>query len=123
MKIATEYARLRRLGWKAIEAFDAAKVRAAFLDAGDCVELEVVPDLDADLSFLNQDCFADCAENERDRANREGCWGVVAKAYGETVDSVWGFIGDDWKDSGYDVDLMRAALRAVEPTPATWMAI
>lgn len=49
-----------------------------------------------------------------DRIERDGVWGVVGevkcKACGawEIVDAVGGFVGDDWKDSGYDTDVLEA---------------
>lgn len=49
------------------------------------------------------------------RIDRDGVSGIVAQvrtALGQwvTVDSCWGFVGDDWKDSGYDQDAIGAAL-------------
>jgi len=29
------------------------------------------------------------------------------------MDSCWGFVGDDWKDSGYDIDFKEAGLRKI----------
>lgn len=56
-------------------------------------------------------------QEERDRANRDGVWGVRGEYWDGhewvEVDSCWGFIGDDWRDSGYDVDIMRATLDAL----------
>lgn len=54
------------------------------------------------------------------RIEREGHWILVAYFRAndsdpwETCDSVGGFIGDDWKDSGYDVDLMAHALDCLD---------
>lgn len=52
-----------------------------------------------------------------ERADREGVCGIVAQFWDDSdwqdVDSVWGFIGSDWKRSGYDTDCMRAALDAL----------
>src|SRR6185437_12918227 len=53
-------------------------------------------------------------QEARDRASRDGMWGVCAEFWNGVewveVDATWGFIGDDWKGSGYDVDLMQSAL-------------
>jgi hypothetical protein len=50
--------------------------------------------------------------DEIERANRDGVYGLVAEYRTETgwelADSVWGFIGEDWKE--YEVDAMRAAM-------------
>lgn len=139
MDIRKEYRRLRGIGWTATEAFRAAKVRTAweYAESAGIVSLEVVPD-DSWLTFddlmgdtFNRAANPDIPESrmareekaERERFERDGVVGIVAKAHGEHVDSVWGFIGDDWKDSGYDVDLMAAALAVVEPTPSNWCAL
>jgi hypothetical protein len=58
-----------------------------------------------------------------ERAEREGVCGVCAQFWNgaewEEVDSVWGFIGNDWRRSGYDVDLMSSALDALTEHDAT----
>ena len=50
--------------------------------------------------------------------NREGVWGIVGEYFdGERwrhADSCFGFVGDDWKNSGYDTDIMRATVDASE---------
>lgn len=51
-----------------------------------------------------------------DRINRDGVTGLVGQYWNgqewEHVDSCWGFIGDDWRDSGYDTDIMAETMRA-----------
>lgn len=123
--VRAEYKRLRRKGWTASDAMHAAEVNAAFeeAEAEGLVAFEVIPDESADLSFLDQDCMEDVREAEYSRADSCGTWGIVATVNGKTVDSVWGFIGDDWKDSGYDTDVKAAALRVIEPTPSHWCAL
>jgi len=114
--IQREYARLRKLGYPASNAWRAAKVRARF-DGEPCVRLVGETDLlDLDVSWC---------ETERelaeliDRANRDGVWMWRAE-YLDPVDgwtSAWdcsGFIGDDFDDSGYDVDAREAALEALD---------
>lgn len=52
-----------------------------------------------------------------ERCNRDGVWGYVAEVWDGAqwvdADSIWGFIGTDFEGSGYDTDLMRAALDAL----------
>ena len=56
-------------------------------------------------------------EAEIDRVNQDGVWGYVAEFWTgddwENVDSIWGFVGNDFETSGYEPDLMRAALDAL----------
>jgi len=53
---------------------------------------------------------------ELDRANREGFYVLSVQvresddAQWETLDSCGGFLGDDWRGSGYDLDMMRVAV-------------
>lgn len=53
------------------------------------------------------------------RVERDGVWGYRAMVrdsagHWDEVDAIWGFVGDDFKGSGYDVDLMNAAMSALE---------
>lgn len=97
----------------------------------DFVRIEGFPDYDCDLDFLlgdtycpkaNPDIKPEILEREReayiDRINRDGVWGYVSQWYdGEEwhdVGSIWGFVGDDFTGSGYDHDLMEAALDALD---------
>lgn len=94
------------------------------------VKLDVVADYDMDLDDLlgdlfdpkvNPDINPHVLERQRkeeiERIERDGVWGIVSKVKCPTcgewnqADSVWGFIGDDWKESGYDLDVKAAALR------------
>lgn len=91
------------------------------------VRLRIVGDDCVDLGNLFGDTFnpdvntdipASRLERERsaeiERVNRDGVWGVIGEFFdGEEwqhADSCFGFIGEDWKDSGYDTDIMRSAL-------------
>jgi len=93
------------------------------------VRLRLVPDETCSLEDLEGDCFDPNANPDipasrlqRDRedfiakVNQEGVWGVVGEYFdGEKwqhADSCFGFVGDDWKNSGYDTDIMRATLDA-----------
>ena len=60
-----------------------------------------------------QPCKHKC--DEAQRIERDGVTGIIAQvrtALGKwiEVDSCWGFVDDDWRDSGYDLDAMEAAL-------------
>jgi len=112
----TEYARLRALGYVAREALYAARVRVLF-DARDDVRLQAVPD-DEEYQHSDNETKAEHARTLR-RLNTEGTWGIQAQVQcscgnWRTVDGVYGFIGEDWRDSGYDTDLMREALREAD---------
>jgi len=49
-----------------------------------------------------------------ERIEREGVWGIVGEVACSAcdnwvhVDSIGGFIGQDWKNSGYDADVLQA---------------
>lgn len=97
------------------------------------VRLKIEPDYDADLDDLLGDSYdptvnpdipakrlAQEREWEIDRINREGVWGIVGqykcKCCGSwtTADSVWGVVGDDWKESGYDLEIMQNTMDQLE---------
>ncbi len=130
--IEYEYRRLRRKYWPASEAWRAAKVTAAF-DAAEyegLVKVEAVPEFDVyDEGEMfdpkvNPDISPKRLAREQkelhERIERDGVWILVS--YFRTdpeqewieVDSVGGFIGEDFEDSGYDVDLKSAAVEALE---------
>jgi len=131
MTVAGEYKRLRRLGYRASNAYDMAKTNVAFdnLEFDEVVRIRVEPDEFFDLDNLlgdtydpsvNTDIPPERLERERkaeiNRINRDGVWGIVGEYFnGETwevADSVWGFVGDDWQDSGYDVDIKQSTINA-----------
>ncbi len=132
MNLHKEYARLRTRGWPAAEAFRSAKINVAFDDARRAgqVDFRTRDDQEPfDASYI--DTWTDLSETARDKARKdalkrvesEGTYGIVSYVLrtcseGVTheieIDSCWGFIGDGWKDSGYDVDLKRAALDALK---------
>lgn len=113
-----EYRRLRNAGWGAKMALETAKVKHAFA-MSDAVRLDLEPDECPDVESLTGE---NCPERERerilDRADRDGVWGMVGRfrhpvtGEWEHADSVWGFVGDDWQDSGYDHDVRRSTLDA-----------
>lgn len=88
------------------------------------------PDVDLDNLFgdtFNPACHPEIPreqiERERqeeiNRAERMGVVGIVgsysltAEAPYMQADSVWGFIGDDYKGSGYDADVRSATIEAL----------
>ena len=129
--IAKEYRRLRALGWTALLAHRAARTLEAWNrldghtiwadddpddpDEPDArVRLHIVADDDFDLSCDCED--AHCEERQLERAERDGVWGIVGeyrvRDEWEQADSCWGFVGEDWRDSGYDTDIMDETMRA-----------
>ena len=93
------------------------------------VRVRVVPDELCSLDDLEGDCFNPKANPdnsasrlERDRkefiekVNAEGVWGIIGEYFDgeawQTADSCFGFVGDDWKHSGYDTDIMHGTLHA-----------
>ncbi len=112
----------------AIQA-DITKDEFQTLESDGLVRLSIEPDECVDLDFLlgetydpdlNPSINPQRLERERqqeiDRINNEGVWGIVGQYHNGkgwvSVDSVWGFIGDDWKASGYDDDIMKATIDA-----------
>lgn len=124
--IKKEY-RLNRRTMTAKQSLNDARTSIAFATLEDChlVRLNVVPDDSPDLSWLDQlddkmgRGFERQAVYQRERANDFGCWGIVGQYRVMTdprwfeVDSVWGFIDNDWQNSGYDIDIKRATMDAL----------
>jgi hypothetical protein len=130
---ARHYRTLRKAGWLARHAWSAAQTRTAWDRAAfaDNVRLNVEPDDCMSFDDLCGDTFNPKAnpdipparlERERkeelERVQRLGIVGMVGQFRNpttgewETADSVWGFVGDDWKDSGYDDDIKHSAMAA-----------
>lgn len=128
-----DYRAYRRQGWRPREAYHHATTIHRFKHADflGLVALDTVAD-DQWTSAIECGCEdrERCEAENRERADRMGVWGIVSYVtkdpynpcdcydaphceHYEFVDSVFGFIGDDWKDSGYDTDLMSAALDAL----------
>lgn len=122
-----EYKRLRRNNWPAKEALRAARIRDRFtdLEAEDCVRIVCEPECE-----LYDDSYLECQgltprqiEHVRkelwERIERTGYWMYASEYRDEcgvwqSVDAIGSFIGDDFKDSGYDIELMKAAIDAYE---------
>lgn len=116
------YLYFREKGFRAAQAYDYAMVRLAWekLEEKDLVRFSVVPD---DSGFDVQDLYVDeDSENDKNRirarVERDGIWGIVSEVrcpccgQWTAVDSVWGFVGDDFVDSGYDWDVKAEAIKA-----------
>lgn len=119
-----------RVGFAAVDALREARIRLKWdlLESAGYVRIETPYDDDADLSWLEQDCFTGNRGEQayvkriRELADREGCFGMVAEFRTdldsedwEQADSVWGFIGYD--DVSEDIgrnpcapDLMESAI-------------
>lgn len=122
----TRYNRERKLGFSAKCALQNAKTREKFkrYECAGLVRIRIEPDLERyDESYVDT---WDCSSKKKDRIKKEifaklerdGAWGIIAEACVNErwmeMDSVWGFIGEEWRDSGYDVDLMMAAIDCIE---------
>lgn len=116
-QVQKEYARLRALRWPARQALATARWEArfqAYVDAG-LARFRVEPD-DEPANALDGDFSPAVLRALQERAERDGVWGIVVEArnpYGgkwRQLDAVWGFIGDDWQDSGYDSDCKVTAV-------------
>ncbi len=103
------------------------------LENAGLVRFEARPDDSAELDNLLGDVYNPVAnpdikpeklaaekQTEIDRINREGVCGIVGEyrvsesEQWENADSVWGFVGDDWKNSGYDTDIMASTIAALK---------
>jgi hypothetical protein len=126
-----EYKRLRALGWKAELALEAARNLSIweFARAAGLVKLEVAEDTSSTMDDLKGETFCpkvnpgihpDRLKHEEQcferRVEQDGVSGLVGKYWDGRrwviADSCWGFVGDDWKDSGYDQDIRAATLAA-----------
>ena len=117
--IKAEYERLRRNNWRAVDALRAARVKDRFEDLQNerLVRFRFEPECDMYEFGEGEEPFR---EEITERINREGYW-IVCTDYlnaeteeWEQAEAIGGFIGDDWQDSGYDVDLRLAAIEAHE---------
>lgn len=125
--VRIEYWRLRRKDFRASEAYHYAKVNVVFdvyEDAG-LVKLGMEPEIDSlDMFEPDWTIYGRDAEREKKdwyaRAERDGIWilmSYVRKSQDDPwdpADSIGGFMGDDWKDVGYDSEARLAALEALD---------
>jgi hypothetical protein len=130
VKVAKVYKQYRRNGYTAENALREARVRVKWAELeDDKVRLQILPDEMCDIDNLKGDTFNPKANpdvpvsrlerEEREfegRVNSDGVWGIMGEykcpCCGQwiTADSVWGFVGDDWKNSGYDSDVMYSTM-------------
>ena len=152
-RIAKLYQDVRKAGWTAQSALRDARTRYAFwrreapdyLKSGDshnCVRLRVEWDHLANAEDLMGECYCpranpDIPASRLERQKKEflqrradcGAVGIVGEYWDEReqawvqTDSVWGFVGDDWKHSGYDTDIMQSALDARTKSVRAWRAM
>ena len=120
----------------ALAAWEYAKTKARFskLESDGLARIRRVPDEYAGLDYilenmLDMDVSLDdkphIMERERqheiDRAYREGVWGHIAEAWNGRdwveLDSIFGFIDDDFERSGYDKDLMNSCIVFLKHCP------
>jgi hypothetical protein len=137
LQLMKAYQLERRQGFTARNALSNARTRIAWAkhDAdehnpqrGD-VRLRIVPDDYATFEDLTGDVYSTSANPdipasrlkreakiEMERINRLGVVGIIGEYFdGEQwqhADSCFGFVGDDWKNTGYDTDIMQSALDA-----------
>jgi len=133
--IELRYAQARHAGFHAQAALRDAKIREAF-EWGEYHETVRLIARSQEFGVSEDDLFGDTynedlnaatvpggvrtirAEHKAavDRVERDGVWGIVGEYKCPTcgawthADSVWGFVGDDWQFSGYDVDVMAETL-------------
>lgn len=132
--IATnEYKRLRKSGWGAKQAVSRAKLLARWegMKQAGMVRLRIAPDEFVNMDDLKGDTYSRKANPDipeprmareekefEERIEREGVCGIVGEYWnGEEwvqVDSCWGFVGDNWKESGADDGIREAAMDAAE---------
>ena len=75
--------------------------------AGDVFDPEVNDDIDPE--ELQTQC-----RRERARFNRAGTWFHSLNVLGNELDSMGGFVGNDFNGSGYDIDFYASALQQVQ---------
>lgn len=124
--VRREYDRLRAKGWTAEAAFRAATVTARFaqLEEQGLVRFRVVEDPEPyDSSHV--DTWTDMRPSDRKRwkediardIRRYGVVGLVGEILVDDCwvgqDSVWGCIGNDTHDNGYDTDIKLACIEAL----------
>lgn len=120
-RIRTDYRLRRKQGERAHVALYSARTEVMFdiLAHRGLVRLTLSPDEDIDLTWLDQDHYSKQYRDEQiERVNRDGSWGIIGEfktreGEWEHADSCWGFIGDDWCDSGYDSDIKTATIKAL----------
>jgi len=127
---AREYLRLRGKGWRAADALRAGKILQEFAELESYDESPT--DYHAAVRFLAQemdansvdyanatyDCNPETEARNLDRVASEPLTVISAEYWDgsawHSVGSTGGFIGEDWRDSGYDTELMAEAVAAAQ---------
>lgn len=124
--VRKHYTRYRALGYCASDALRSAHIVVRFEDEGgsrDGGDYDGLVKLECDLEYEPYDHGDDTPAQRKvtnDRIEHEGHWILVSYWRAndsdpwEQADAIGGFIGDDWRDSGYDVDLMASALDCLD---------
>lgn len=121
--IISEYKRLRKLDWPAAHAMRAAKVKDEFqnLSNSGLVKFEVFPDEFASIDDLFFDLDEKAKKELEKKIDQEGVWEIGASfrvstsekwSYSESA--VCGFVGNDWIDSGYDIDIKENTILSLK---------
>lgn len=132
MNYQQEYKRLRAKHLTVKAAREAARINTVFEKAEqkNLARFNIVPDETVyDDSYI--DTWTDKTEEERAqekkelwaRIERDGVWVIYTEKHvhckhcntwrWQATDSCGGFVGDDWKDSGYDTDCKLMTLKAL----------
>jgi hypothetical protein len=108
------------MGFQAKNALYTARLDRQWsnLEEAGLVRLKITRDNDIDIAFLvGEGCSKAQERREIERINRYGVWGIIGEyrisehdpwQHGE---SCWGFIDEDWKDSGYDSDIKYTTIK------------
>ena len=119
--VRKHYNTFREEGFRASTALDYALIEDKWEDLGNegLVRLQIEPDESPDMSWV-----ADLPKHDGDAiwrmVERDGTWGIIGEykcpCCGEwtQADSCWGFIGEDWLHSGYDMDIKAETIKKVE---------
>ena len=131
MNYKDEYKRLRAKNWNHIDSRNTAKINCAFekAEAKELVRFRVISDdLPYDDSYIDTwpESDEEKAKTKKQlwaRIEREGVWCILVEKHitckhcgsdrWEQLEHCCGFVGEDWKDSGYDTDFKRTALEAI----------
>lgn len=130
--LVKEYKRQRALGVQAKHAIHTARTLVEWEGLGGHTKQDDYeePDARVRLSILPDEDWqhatecgcpdTGCEERNIELANRDGVWGIVGEYRirdeddWEQADSIWGFIGSSWEDSGYDTDVRGETIRALK---------
>jgi hypothetical protein len=116
------YVKYRGKNYPASVALRAAKIRTEWdsLECDGLVRIEVLSEIDSYESIYGREEDDKYRREINARIENEGFY-IYEVQYRlsedseewVTVDSLGGFIGDDWFDSGYDIDMMASAIDAL----------